>query len=122
MMPRKTTSETTTKTPMRICKARARRSGMLALPQLAREEVADDPVGRAVDLGGRAGLGEAALVEDGHPVGHHVRELDVVRDHDGGVADALSELADELTHEPRVRRIEPGCRLVEEDDLGLQHE
>src|SRR5512145_2274438 len=100
MTPRKTASETTTKSPIRICNAKVRRSGMLALSQLAREEVADDAVSGAVDLGGRAHLGEAALVEDGHAIGHRVGELEVVGDDDRRVADPLLQLVDQLRHEP----------------------
>ena len=72
-----------------------------------------------MNLGRRAHLHEAALVENGHLVGHHVGKLDVVGHHDGGVGHAPVELGDELRHQPRVGGIEARGGLVEEDHLRL---
>ena len=75
-----------------------------------------------MDLGGAAHVGEAALMQDRHLVGHHVGELDVVGHHDGRVADARLQLGDELGHQSRIGRVEPGRGLVEEDHLRLHGE
>jgi len=61
-----------------------------------------------------------------------VQQADVVRDGPGGVdvvrddeerrVSLLVEIDDELVEIRRADRVEPGVRLVEEDDLGVEDE
>ncbi len=77
----------------------------------------DDP-GVALDLGRRALDQLAALDEDGDPVAQAEDEPHVVlddRDGDAPVADA----ADQVGGRPRLGRVHPRPRLVEEQDPGL---
>src|SRR5215831_12659825 len=104
--------------PMRTCKATSLRSAIgSAASELARQELADVRVRGAMDLGGRAAVGELSAMKDGHLVGDHVRKLDVVGHDDRRVADAGPQLGDELADDAGVRRVQAGSRFVEEDDL-----
>jgi len=69
-----------------------------------------------------AEVGKKTMMKDGHLVGDHVGELEVVGDHDGGVADARAQGRDQLGDQARVGGIEARRRLVEEDDLRLHDE
>ena len=59
-----------------------------------------------------------------HPdvVGDAAGGGDVVGDHDGGHAELLVEVADQLGEERGPHGVEPGVRFVEHDDLGVEHE
>ena len=70
----------------------------------------------------RRALGDdPAVVEDRDPIGEPVRLLEVLRGQEDRDA-AVDEVADDLPHRPAAARIEPGRRLVEEDDPGIADE
>src|SRR4051812_35902354 len=89
---------------------------------LARQELPHELVVRVEQLLGRPGLHDPALPQDRDvlrdPAGGH----DVVRDHDVGAAVLLVDLLDQLAQERGANRVEAGVRLVEEHDLGVEHE
>ena len=78
--------------------------------------------GAVVDLGGRAHLRDPAAEHHDDPVGHAQRLRLVVRDVDGGDADAPLDVADEDAHLLAQLGVEIGERLVEQQDARLDHE
>src|SRR4026207_2072848 len=103
MMATKTSRPARMKAPIRICSANCRPSATaLDLAQLAGQAAPGAPVrgparlagggaaevrgGGAMDLGGGAHVGEPPVEQDRYLVGHELRELHVVGDHDRGVA------------------------------------
>src|SRR4051812_28682801 len=70
----------------------------------------------------RAEHGEVAVVEQTDVVGHGPRSVDVVGDDQEGRVDLGVEVDDELVEERRTDRVETGVGLVEEDDLGVEHQ
>ena len=83
----------------------------------------DEPVGRAlVEVLLRAHLPHGAIVHDHEPVGHRQGLLLVVRDHDGGEAELLLQLADLDAHLLPQLGVEVGQRLVEQQHVGPEDE
>ena len=76
--------------------------------------------GRLADLGlqlrGRALGDDLAVVDDPDPVGEHVRLLEVLRRQEDGDALVAREAPDLLPERRAALRVEPGGRLVEEED------
>ena len=75
-----------------------------------------------VDLGGRAELGDVALVEDRDAVGHRQGLVLVVRDEDERDADLALDLLELHLHLLAQLEVERAERLVEEQDLGAVDE
>src|SRR4051812_23614106 len=111
----------------RCVTVRARRLRLTSLhperaARLAREELPHELVVRVEQLLRRTGLDDPALPQDRDVLGHAARGHDVVRDHDVGAAVLLVDLLDQLAQERGAHRIEPRVGLVEEHDLGVEHE
>ena len=83
------------------------------------DELVDIGVAGMVDLGGRAVPDDAALVQHRDAVGDLARADHVVGDRDRGGAELAHAFDDQLVDHVGHDRVEPGGRLVEEDDLGL---
>ena len=89
----------------------------------AADEARDEGVGRTfVEIALRADLLHLAVGHDDQPVGHGQRLLLVVRDHHRGQAQLLLQLADLDAHLLPQLGVEIGQRLVEQQDVGLDHE
>src|SRR5215208_2016857 len=93
--------------------------GPLRLPG---QELPDELVVGVEELARRARLDDPALPQDRDVVGHPPRRHDVVRDHAVRAAVLLVDLHDELAQERGANRVEPGVRLVEEHDVGVEHQ
>ena len=86
------------------------------------EELADDRL-----LGGeqhlaRAEHREVPVVEQADVVGHRAGGVDVVGDDQERRVDLGVQVDDQLVQERRTHRVEAGVRLVEEHDLGVEHQ
>jgi hypothetical protein len=73
-----------------------------------------------IDLVGLALPDDPALVDHGDVVGDLAGRRHVVGDRDGGGAEALDAVDDEIVDDVGHDRVEAGRRLVEEDDLGVR--
>ena len=86
------------------------------------EELAHDRLLGAEQLLARAEHRQVAVVEQADVVGHRAGRVDVVGDDEEGRVDLRVEVDDELVEERRAHRVEAGVGLVEEHDLGVEHE
>ena len=89
---------------------------------LTREELADEGVRRVEHVVAVARLDDPALPEHGEVLPDPACRGDVVGDHDVGAAVLGVHLLDQLAEQRRAHRVETRVRLVEHDDLGLEHE
>ena len=71
---------------------------------------------------GRALGDDLAVVDDADPVGELVGLLEVLRGEEDRHAELLVEPAHLVPHARPAHRVEPGGRLVEEQDVGVVHE
>src|SRR4051794_4463833 len=112
--------------PSGPCLWAASPSASLLHPQraacLAGEELPDELVVRVEQLLGRAGFHDPPLPEDRDVLRHASGGHDVVRDDDVGAAVLLVDLLDQLTEEGGAHRVEARVRLVEQNDLRVEHE
>ena len=65
---------------------------------------------------------QVPVVEQPDVVGHRARGVDVVGDDQEGRVDLGVEVDDQLVEERRAHRVEAGVGLVEEQDLGVEHQ
>src|SRR6478735_3895892 len=86
------------------------------------QELVDELVVGVEEPFGRPGLDDPALPQHGDVLGDALGGHDVVRDHDVGAAVLLVDLLDQLAQQRGADRIQAGVRLVEEHDVGVQHE
>ena len=75
-----------------------------------------------VDLGGLALPDDLALVQHDDAVGDLARARHVMGDRQRGRPQIAHPLDDQLVDHVAHDRVEAGCRLVEEDDLGLRRD
>src|SRR4051794_19079413 len=87
-----------------------------------REELAHEHVVRVEQLLRGSRLDDPALPQHGDVLRDALRGHDVVGDHDVGAAVLLVDLLDQLAQERCAHRVEAGVGLVEEHDVGVQHE
>jgi hypothetical protein len=83
------------------------------------DELVDVGVAALVDLVGLALPDDPALVDHGDVVGDLAGRRHVVGDRDGGGAEPLDAVDDEIVDDVGHDRVEAGRGLVEEDDLGV---
>ena len=76
---------------------------------------------KALELGRGALRDQPAVVEDRDPVGESIRLLEVLGGQEDRDADG-DEIPDDVPHHAAAARIEPGGRLVKEDDPGVADE
>src|SRR3954447_15505022 len=86
------------------------------------QELVDELVLGVEELFGRPGLDDPALPQHGDVLGDALGGHDVVRDHDVGAAVLLVDLLDQLAQQRGADRVEAGVGLVEEHDVGVEHE
>ena len=85
------------------------------------EIVADPRVRLGSDLRQRTGY--RLLVDQHHDaIGNPVEAVEIVGDHHHGEAERLLQRADQLVEGGGTDRIEPGGRLVEKEDLGIERQ
>ncbi len=89
------------------------------LPDELRDERRTRP---PVHLGGRAELDDAAAIHHGQPVAHGERFLLVVGDIDEGGAELAVQRLELELHRLAELEIERAERLIEQQDLGTQHQ
>src|SRR5215218_7961561 len=73
-------------------------------------------------LASRAGGGDAARLEPDHPVGEPARLGEIVGDQDDREVEALAQLRERRLDGARRLGVESRCRLVEEQDAGLERQ
>src|SRR4051812_24797911 len=115
---------TTMTTPM-ATDARASVTRLLHAQRTLRgpgQELVDELVVGVEELLGRPGLDDAALPQHGDVLGDALGGHDVVRDHDVGAAVLLVDLLDQLAQQRGADRVEARVGLVEEHDVGVEHE
>src|SRR4051812_42881950 len=88
----------------------------------AGEELPDEHVVRVEQLLGGAGLDDPPLPQHGDVLGHALGGHDVVGDHDVGAAVLLVDLLDQLAQQRGADGVEARVGLVEEHDVGVEHE
>src|SRR5215217_4770729 len=88
----------------------------------ARQELADELVVRVEQLVGGAGLDDPPLPQHRDVLGDALGGHDVVRDHHVGAAVLLVHLLDELAQQRGADRVQAGVGLVEQHDVGVEHE
>ena len=71
------------------------------------------------ELAGRALLDEAAGVEDPDALAHPRDDAQIVADEEDRGVEALAQLLDQVEHLGLDRRVEPGRRLVEHEQVGV---
>src|SRR3954453_21999434 len=86
------------------------------------QELVDELVLGVEELFGRPGLDDPALPQPGDVLGAALGGHDVVRDHDVGAAVLLVDLLDQLAQQRGANGIQAGVGLVEEHDVGVEHE
>src|SRR3954454_6885634 len=86
------------------------------------KELVDELVVGVEQLFGRAGLDDPALPQHGDVLRDALGRHDVVRDHDVGPAVLLVDLLDQLAQQRGADRSERAVGLVEEHDVGIEHE
>src|SRR3954447_1517731 len=86
------------------------------------QELVDELVLGVEELFGRPGLDDPALPQHGDVLGDALGGHDVVRDHDVGAAVLLVDLLDQLAQQRGADRVQAGVGLVEEHDVGVEHE
>src|SRR3989442_460045 len=89
---------------------------------LAADELLDDGIPRPPDRLRRSDLDDPAVVQHRHRIGDPEDLGDLVAHHHRGEAEAPVEILDEPVDAVHEDGIEPGRRLVEEDDLRLRDE
>lgn len=62
------------------------------------------------------------LAEHGHPVASGEQRVEVMRHHVDGQIHRIAQLDHQLVELRRADRIETRCRLVEEDDVGIERQ
>jgi hypothetical protein len=86
------------------------------------EELLDDRLLRGEQLLTRAEHDQVPAEQQAEVVGHGPRGPDVVRDDEEGGVGLRVQVDDELVLVGHADRVETGVRLVEQDDLGVEHE
>ena len=86
------------------------------------EELPDDRLLRGQQHLARAEHRQVLVVEQADVVRHRPGGVDVVGDDQERRVDLRVEVDDELVEERRTHRVEAGVRLVEEHDLGVEHQ
>src|SRR3954451_9736546 len=115
---------TTMTTPM-ATDARASVTRLLHAQRTLRgpgQELVDELVVGVEELFGRPGLDDPALPQHGDVLGDALGGHDVVRDHDVGAAVLLVDLLDQLAQQRGADGVQAGVGLVEEHDVGVEHE
>lgn len=74
------------------------------------------------DIGARAFLEELARVQYANAIAHAPDDREVVADEEHGHAEFIAQLYDEIEHFGFDGGIEPGGRLVENQQLGIARE
>ena len=131
--PRRSSAEATRPPLARIAARRAGQSIVSGTLRLAGQELTDEGVVGVEHVLGRAGLDDPALPQDVDVVGHPARAHDVVGDHAEGrqvllllllglVHHVAVDLEDQLAQQGGADRIQAGVGLVEQDDVGLEHQ
>src|SRR4051812_14506249 len=87
-----------------------------------RQELADELVVGVEELLRGPRLDDPPLPEDGDVLGHPLGGHDVVRDDDVRAAVLCVDLLDELAQQRGPNGIQTGVGLVEQDDVGVEHE
>ena len=90
--------------------------------RLGVEELAHDRLLELQQHLARPEHGQVPVVEQADVVGHGAGGVDVVRDDEEGRVDLGVEVDDQLVEVGRAHRVEAGVRLVEQEDLGVEHE
>src|SRR5262245_40665778 len=119
------TARTRTRTTPMTTEARASVTRSLHAQRTLRgpgQELVDELVVGVEELFRRPGLDDPALPQHGDVLGDALGGHDVVRDHDVGAAVLLVDLLDQLAQQRGADGIEAGVGLVEEHDVGVQHE
>jgi hypothetical protein len=70
----------------------------------------------------RSEHGQVLVVQQANVVGYGTRRVDVVGDYQERRPDLGVEIDDQLVEVAGANRVETGVRLVEEDDLGVEHQ
>ncbi len=88
----------------------------------AGEELAHERVLGCEQLFSGAGFDDPPLPQHRDVLGHAPRAHDVVRDHHVAAAVLGVDFLDQLAQQRRAHRVKAGVGLVEQDDVGFEHE
>ena len=77
---------------------------------------------RLLELGDRRDRDDLPVGDDGDPVADGIERVEIVGDHKDCETERIAQCLDEVVELSRRDRIETGCRLVEEQYVGVERD